>query len=151
MNDASHVGTPRMRPLPGGSLAAFLYWYAAIAPGDLLAIWKNYLAANLNYFSMGLLLRTLLSPWHRTTEEYRNNGHLMDYVEAAVFNAVSRIVGLIIRLATISIGLIIELAILVLGPLALIAWFALPLALAAALFVSPASPPLHQLLPHALR
>ena len=125
-------------PAVGGStLEAFIFWYASYAPQEIFRIWKNYLAANLNYFSVPLLLRTLLYPWRRDTESYDGPFDLSMYARIFVINVMSSIVGGVIRSVTIVIGLVIELAIYVLGPVCLALWFLAPVLLIAGFFFHP--------------
>ncbi|MDE2173522.1 MAG: hypothetical protein KGJ31_02955 [Patescibacteria group bacterium] len=107
-------------------LAAFCYWYVAVAPRNIVAITGNYLVANLNYFSIAFLVRTLLAPWHRDTETYGRGFDPARYARAAIVNAVSRVVGLLIRSVTILIGLAAEVCILAVGVSVFILWFAAP-------------------------
>ncbi|MFZ1075718.1 MAG: hypothetical protein WAN50_05085 [Minisyncoccia bacterium] len=127
-------------PAVGGStLEAFFFWYAFVAPRTILRIWKNYLDANLNYFSIPLLLRTLLYPWHRDTENYDGPFDLTGSARAIVVNVMSSVVGCIIRSVTIVIGLIAESVIFLLGPAAIVLWFATPFLLLAGFASYPAS------------
>ncbi|HUY62326.1 MAG TPA: hypothetical protein VMV50_00840 [Candidatus Paceibacterota bacterium] len=139
MDDALRTQPKSPLPAPAGGsvLWAFCYWWVVAAPLALAGIWRNYLEANLNYFSIGLLLRTLIAPWHRDTEDYAKGFDVLRYLEAAIVNTMSRIIGFLIRIVTIGIGLVIELAIFAAGPLVFLVWFAAPFLLAAALAYVP--------------
>ncbi len=141
MDDALEAdrGTSPTMPVGGSVATAFLYWYIVIAPKNIVSIWRNYLAANLNYFSIGFLLRTLFAPWHRDTEIY-GGFDLTLYLRTAIVNSVSRIVGLLIRCVTIAIGLVVEFGIVMLGPVCLALWFTAPFLLLFGL-TTPAAPP----------
>ena len=107
-------------------LGAFCYWYVVVAPRNIIAIWRDYLMANLNYFSIAFLLRTLVAPWHRDTETYAGGFDIALYARVIIVNTVSRIVGFLIRSTTILIGLAAEAGILGTGLLALALWFLAP-------------------------
>ncbi|MBU6491050.1 hypothetical protein KGQ25_02780 [Patescibacteria group bacterium] len=140
MNDVarSELNTPVAPVMGGSTLVAFLYWYVFVAPKNIITVWGNYLWANFNYFSIRELLRTLIAPWHRETDTYRKVGDIVfNYVEAAVFNSVSRIIGFIVRSVTIIFGLVVELFLVIVGPLVLVLWFLAPLLLLYACTQSP--------------
>lgn len=132
MDDAFETPSDSRTALPAISrsvVLAFIYWYLAVAPRGIIAIWGDYLTANLNYFSVAFLLRTLLAPWHRDTETYEGGFDLTRYLRAAIVNTISRIVGLLIRATTILIGLVAEAGIFASGLLALFLWFLAPIIL----------------------
>lgn len=109
-------------PLP----LEFVRWYYTIAPISILDIWGGYLAANLHYFSVLLLLRTLFAYWHKDIEGYGRGFDPGRYLRVFSMNMVSRGVGFIIRMVTIVFGLIIELLIVFLGIIFLIFWLLAP-------------------------
>lgn len=129
MDDAFETGSNLGTAAPAagrGVFGAFCYWYVAVAPRNIIAIWKDYLMANLNYFSIVFLLRTLIAPWHRDTETYGGGFDVALYARVIIVNTVSRIVGFLIRSTTILIGLAAEAGILGIGLLALALWFLVP-------------------------
>ncbi|OGE81834.1 MAG: hypothetical protein A2826_02585 [Candidatus Doudnabacteria bacterium RIFCSPHIGHO2_01_FULL_43_23] len=115
-------------------ITAFWTWYFLVAPKNILEIWSNYLSASLQYFSVFLLLRTLISPWHRDTTSYGRGFDFKRYLEVWSLNMVARVIGLIIRLATIAIAIVSGMLILAVGFLFLIFWLMAPVALTAAFF-----------------
>lgn len=120
--------------LSSNILSAFLVWYFQVAPKNIFQIWTNYLQANLHYFSIVLLFRTLLAPWHRYKSSYGRGFDFKRYLEAWSFNMVARVIGLIIRLATIFVGLLVEVLILVFGITFLIFWILAPFILTVIFF-----------------
>ncbi len=115
--------------------AAFAVWFAVVAPKNLLKIWINFLHANLHYFAIGLLLRTLFSPWHKDTTGYGRGFDLGRYSQVFIMNLVSRGVGFVVRLTTILFGLVSEILFFLIGLLLLIFWFLSPAILLIAIFV----------------
>ena len=114
----------------------FLNWFYFKAPREIIAIWGNYLTANLHYFSILLLLRTAFSPWHKDLEGYGRGFELARYARVAMMNGVSRGIGVIVRVSTILFGLAVETLILFAGLLFLVFWLALPFVVATILFIS---------------
>ncbi|MDP2735688.1 MAG: ATP-dependent Clp protease ATP-binding subunit [bacterium] len=114
-------------------LGHLIYWYLVETPREILRAWANLLYFNLEYFSLFFLLRTLFAPWRRTKWDYGKKFDVARWLEAWSGNIISRILGGIIRTGLIAAGLLAEAALLVLGPVALAAWFILPLLLVSTL------------------
>jgi hypothetical protein len=112
-------------------ISAYLEWQFFDAPRNILTAWKNYLKFNLNYFSVPLLLRTLISPWHRYHMSYGKRFDPGRYVEAFVFNMMSRVIGFFLRIFFIFFGLLIEIFLVMAGLILFLGWLILPLLLVA--------------------
>lgn len=84
------------------------------------------LEATLDYFSVGLLIRTLFSPF-RQISAGRVNGSFDVMVRAFFDRLISRCIGAVVRLIIICIGGIAFFLNMVFGGLALILWAVLPL------------------------
>lgn len=104
----------------------FLLWYFLKTPAKILGATKNYLVFNLRFFSVGTLLKTLFSPWHKYLWSYKGGFDIWKYFEVFVSNIFSRLMGAIVRIALIIIGLFCEVLIFFLGFLFLMVWMALP-------------------------
>lgn len=115
-------------------ITAFWTWYFRVAPKNIVEIWANYLKANLHYFSVLLLLRTLFYPWHRDSTGYGRGFDFKRYLEVWSLNMVARGVGLIVRIVTITIALVLEVIIFALGFLFLAFWILAPVSLTVAFF-----------------
>ena len=115
-------------------ITAFWTWYFRVAPKNIVEIWANYLKANLHYFSVFLLLRTLFSPWHRDTSSYGRGFNFKRYMEVWSLNMVSRVVGLIVRAVTIIFAIFLEVFISAFGFLFLAFWLLAPVSLTATFF-----------------
>lgn len=105
----------------------FWRWYYKEAAKGILQGWKNFIIFSLEYFSVPLLLKTLISPWKRDiTKKPRgfNPGELFTYLS---FNAVSRGIGFLVRLPTICVGILFFFATVIIGALFFIIWILLPL------------------------
>ncbi|MBI2625012.1 MAG: hypothetical protein HYW70_01620 [Candidatus Nealsonbacteria bacterium] len=111
----------------------YLEWYFNDQPRLILEGWKNILRYNLNYFSVGLLLKTLFSPWRRYQASYGRGFDFTRYFETLTFNTVSRVLGAIMRIVLILSGLTAETFLVLGGAVLLLGWLFLPLVLLLAL------------------
>jgi len=105
----------------------FWRWYYGQAVKDVLTAWRNYIIFSLQYFSIPLLLKTIITPWKRDITRKPRGLDFKKIFEYIAFNAISRGVGLIVRFFTIIAGIIFFLIVLVLGFLFFIIWLCLPL------------------------
>ena len=110
-------------------ISLWLIWQFFEAPKEILKGWKNYLKFNLNYWSVPVLLKTLLSPWRRYSSTYGKGLHPWRYFETFVFNMMSRIIGAVLRVVFIVAGLFIEVLILLGGVIVFLGWLVLPVIL----------------------
>ena len=115
--------------LDKGLFFQFFHWYFVLAPKDILSIWAGYLQANLHYFAIILLLRTLFAPWHRDLEGYGRGFDFGRYFRVFTMNMVSRGVGFVVRLVVVLVGLSAEVLILAAGLVFLIFWIVAPVIL----------------------
>ncbi len=83
----------------------YIVWHYTFALSDIFRLAGNYLWFVRNFFSMGLLARTLFSPWRRLTER-GGRGTGESWFGAFIINSIMRLVGIIARSVTISAGLI---------------------------------------------
>ena len=110
-----------------------LIWYFGDVAKAILKGWRNFLLFNLNYFSLPILLKTFFSHWRRYRYSYRKTFEIWENIEVFVFNAMSRIIGAILRTFLIISGLIIEVLIVLIGVLVFLSWLLLPVLLLAGL------------------
>jgi hypothetical protein len=108
----------------------FWGWYYTRALKGLVMTWKNFIIFVREYYSIPLLLRTLIAPWRRDITRRPRGLNIKKLFEALVFNLISRGIGLLIRSITVVIGLVCLIGVIVLGFLALIVWLVLPALLA---------------------
>ncbi len=116
--------------------AIYFYWHYGPGFKGLLRIWKNFLLFGYNYFSIGLLLNTLFSPWHRISSSYGRGFDAAVWTRVFMENMISRTLGAIVRSIVISIGLTAEMIILTIGAGLVVIWILLPLAVPVAIITS---------------
>ncbi|MFZ5559342.1 MAG: hypothetical protein ACOZAL_00940 [Patescibacteria group bacterium] len=104
----------------------FWRWYYGQATKDVLNGWRNYIIFSLNYFSIPLLLRTLLAPWKRDITRRPRGLDLKKLFEYLVFNLISRGLGFIVRFFTILVGILFFFIVLILGTVFFVIWLFLP-------------------------
>lgn len=104
----------------------YLAWHFLDTPKGILRAWQNCLKFNLNHWSVPLLLRTWFSPWRRHQYSYGKGFSFSKYFEVFSFNAISRVIGAIMRSVLIILGLLMEAAVVLAGALVMIFWLVLP-------------------------
>lgn len=109
----------------------YLAWHFIDVPRAFGRAWRNYLYFVLNYFSVPLLLKTFFSHWRRYASSYGKGFNPRRYVEALVFNAMSRVIGMILRTLFIILGIGAEAFIFCAGLIILMLWIILPVLLVA--------------------
>jgi hypothetical protein len=108
-------------------IAIFWKWYYGQAINDILTGWRNFIIFSLEYFSIPLLLKTIIAPWRRDITRKPRGLDLKKLFEYISFNAISRTLGFIVRFFTIWVGILFFLAVIILGAAFFILWLALPL------------------------
>lgn len=107
-------------------LGSYFFWHYTLAFGELLILYRDFLWFIGRWFSFGVLLRTLFSPWRRLGEKYRGGFNLGAWAETLMINLLMRLVGLVFRLGLLFIGLILWLAAALLGLGFFLLWPLLP-------------------------
>jgi hypothetical protein len=107
----------------------FWGWYYTGAVKNLVRAWKNFIIFVREYYSIPLLLRTLIVPWRRDVTRRPRGLDIKKLFEALAFNLISRGIGFIIRSITVVIGLICLIGVIILGFVTLVIWLILPMVL----------------------
>jgi len=109
------------------SLFYYIIWHFLEFPAKIIKIIFNFLRFGIRYFSIPFLLKTLFSHWHKYSWAYPKGFDLPLYLEAAISNFISRIIGFFLRSILIFVGIFFEIFVLILGGIILIVWYLLPL------------------------
>lgn len=109
----------------------YLIWHFIDTPRAFASAWRNYLYFVLNYFSVPLLLKTFFSHWHKYGSSYGKGFDPKRYVETFVLNAMSRVIGMVLRTVFIILGLAAEVFVFAIGLAILLLWIILPVLLVA--------------------
>jgi hypothetical protein len=105
-------------------LVAFIGWWYGPGWRDAAAQLQGRLNTTILTFSVPILLRTMFAPWRRIVT--RPGGSLQDKARAMVDNAVSRFVGLAVRLLALASAGILLTVYTVIGGIILVLWPLLP-------------------------
>ncbi len=105
----------------------FLTWFYSKGVDYYLNSWAASINWVLHYFSLGLLLQTLFSPWKRMIEEDTTQGfNLQKKFEIFTFNIISRGIGAVVRLTLFWIGIVFVIFSCFGGALGFIFWLIFP-------------------------
>lgn len=87
---------------------SFFSWYIGDGLREFFAIWKRLVVFIPKYFSISLLLRTLITPWHRDISFKNWRGFsLARSIQKVMWNFFARIIGAIVRTVVILIAIFI--------------------------------------------
>lgn len=108
----------------------YISWHYSRALAGIVRLTTNLVWFFWHFFSIGLLTKTLFSPWQRLQETHSKGLDIEAYLSTALVNGVMRGVGFIIRLLFICFGLIAIIGTIIIGSGVFIVWLALPLVIA---------------------
>ncbi len=110
-------------------IITWVVWRFWLTPKFLVGVWGNYISFGLDYFSIPLLLATLISPWRKFKWRYPRGFDVGQYANIFISNLFSRVVGMWCRLVLIMFGLLVLAFILIIGIVGILFWLAIPLLL----------------------
>jgi hypothetical protein len=111
----------------------YLAWHYSRAIAESLHLWRTGFRFVTRLCAVPLHLRTLLAPFERLNEPVA--GALGDRVEAAIVNALMRLVGLAMRLGTLAFALAGYALVALLGAFGVLGWLVLPALMCASLWI----------------
>ena len=106
--------------------ARYLWWHYQAAVVEFLVLARSLIKFVFDFFSVGILVRSYLSPWRRLHEEYEKRRPLGEWFEVFVLNMLMRAVGIFMRTIMIAVGLAATLISLLVAAAGLILWLAAP-------------------------
>ena len=118
---------------PTVPIGAYFRWHYTKAYADLLGIWKDLLWFGYHFFSVPVLLRTLISPFYRIRER-PTKFDIEEILESLVTNILMRIVGFLVRIVLLILGGLFLFFLLITGSFVLLIWTITPF-LVTALFI----------------
>jgi len=104
----------------------FVFWWLWETPREIILITKKVVIKAFDFFSIDLLLKTLLLPWKRD-EIDTTNLSLDDKLRVFMMNMVSRLVGAVVRGVIIVVGCGSIVATLLAGIFSLVFFLGLPI------------------------
>jgi len=110
------------------ALLLFRYakWHFIEAPLQIIMGWGNLVWFVFNYFSVGLLVSTLFSPWKRIAWSYGRGFNVSRFLYVFSSNIISRVIGAIARSIFILVGSFAGLLTILAGITFLVLWLTLP-------------------------
>ena len=87
-------------------LPSYLLWHYSVSLVEYIGVFRNIIWSEYRLFSMGTLLKTLFSPWHRMNEGYKKGFDMESFAETFILNTLLRIIGFIMRTLVIILGII---------------------------------------------
>ncbi|HBG81789.1 TPA: hypothetical protein DDW69_03020 [candidate division CPR2 bacterium] len=113
-------------------ILSLLKWWYFESPKQFLTLAKMIARKIMDSLSISIILRTFFSPWKKVTS-YKHNNSLEERVRALEDNAVSRLVGVVMRSAILILAalfIVFYIVTLMLGSIIWIIFPTLPIALA---------------------
>ena len=99
-------------------MVSLLAWHFFVAPMWIVALAWNLERAAARYFSAGILLRTLISHWHKDAVSYKQ-GTITGIAVAFAWNMISRVIGFVVRTITLAAYFFVAIVIVFLAIIAL--------------------------------
>jgi hypothetical protein len=111
-----------------GKLVGYYFvWHYGPAFLDMLGVFQNILWFLYNFFSIPILLSTLIAPFERIQETYAGGLDPQGFLESLVFNLIMRVIGFIMRSVVIVVGIVVLLGAVVLELVMFVLWVFLPI------------------------
>lgn len=107
----------------------YLGWHYGKGTKETLTVFKDFFMFVPRFFSIGLLFRTLFSPFQRLKEQYSGGVNPGEFLSVITVNFLMRLVGLFVRSFFIILGLLSTVFTLILEIFLFIVWLALPILL----------------------
>ena len=104
----------------------WLNWHFREMPKFLLEVWKNYILFALNYFSLPILLKSLFAPWHKYRWKYPKGLNAVEFFNTLISNAISRLLGALIRIILIVVGIAFQIFVIFAGLIIFLFWILAP-------------------------
>ncbi|MEK7478056.1 MAG: hypothetical protein AAB645_01655 [Patescibacteria group bacterium] len=106
---------------------SYWWWHYTLALFDLVRNYFNFVGWLKNFFSLGLLVRTIFAPWRRMGEKYGSIFDAEQFFGALIVNTLMRLVGSVIKSAIIVFGLLVIFLSVFIFLATLILWLAAPI------------------------
>ncbi|MCX6724050.1 MAG: hypothetical protein NT155_02620 [Candidatus Staskawiczbacteria bacterium] len=101
-------------------------WHFYEMPKFLLGVWKNYILFALNYFSLPVLLKSLVAPWRKYKWNYPRGFDVGEFFTTLISNMFSRFLGAIMRIVLIAVGVVFQIFVIFSGLVIFLLWLLVP-------------------------
>lgn len=113
-------------------MLSYLDWQFVKGPAWLMRTFWNVERALLQFFSVGLMLRTLFAHWHKDAVQYQRGSFSQIFISFA-WNQISRAIGFIVRSTVLAAWLVVQIIYLVFGLALILIFLAAPFVIVAGL------------------
>lgn len=117
-------------------LISWLGWQFVKVPKFLLEAWQNYIYFALDYFSLPILLKSFFAPWRKYRWNYPRGFDLVEFFNTLVSNAISRVLGALVRVVLIVAGILFQIFVLLAGAAVFLFWILVPFIIVAGILWS---------------
>ena len=104
----------------------WLFWHFYEMPEFLLKVWKNYILFALNYFSLPILLKSLIAPWRKYKWNYPKWFDVGEFFSTFISNVFSRLLGALMRIVLIIFGIVFQVFVIFAGLMIFLLWLLIP-------------------------
>jgi len=113
-------------------MLSYLHWQFVKGPAWLMRTFWNIERALLQYFSVGLMLRTLFAHWHKDAVQYQRGSFSQIFISFA-WNQISRAIGFLVRSSVLVAWLVVQLFYFAFGLAIILVFLAAPFIILAGL------------------
>lgn len=107
-------------------VAYYTRWHYGKGLRELFRNWMDFLWFVVEFFSLGILVKTLFSPWERMGEGYPAGFHPSEMIQTFIVNSLMRLVGFCVRIVVLCVGFIALIFSLVFGVVLMVSWLLFP-------------------------
>jgi hypothetical protein len=101
-------------------------WHYTRGIREFVENWVDFVWFISKFFSLGLLLKTLFSPWERMNESYGGRFDIANIIQTFTVNLLMRAVGFVIRVVVLAVGFASIIVATLLGLILFVVWLAFP-------------------------
>ena len=113
-------------------LGEYLVWQYSRGVREFLNAWKNVHRFLFHFFSIPILLKSFIAPFHRIEEKKERGFDVQNVLEVFIINMVTRLVGVFVRSIIIILGLVSQALAFIAGVVLFIAVVGMPVVAPAA-------------------
>ena len=107
-------------------ISVWFFWHFYEMPKFLLEVWKNYILFALNYFSLPLLVKSLIAPFRKYKWNYPKGFDIGGFFSTLISNVFSRLMGAIMRIVLIIFGIFFQIFVIFAGLIIFLLWILIP-------------------------
>lgn len=106
-------------------ILGYLFWHYGRGLQDVVGLVRNFLMFIVHLFSIKELSRSIFAPWKQIEFDYRNIFSTEAWIAIST-NAISRVLGAIVRIVLLSLGIVSYTITAAVGAVVIVAWLGGP-------------------------